>query len=769
VPFFLYASLSISASLHAADFQSSISSNGIYQQYAEQAEEILDNMTKAEKIGQMVLPTFKFLTANRGPNALQEAIDAWYVENDLYQLGLICGFDAISEYHIGAVLQDAGPLPYSGDDQTVLQWRKLATMANLFYNGPTGTNLLLGTDSVHGDQHVTGTILFPHNIGLGATHNPEVVQRIGHWTNRNMQSTGFNWSFSPTVAVGYDYRWGRQYECYSQNLDVLKSLATHYVTGIQRIRQDRLRGVLGNAKHFIADGDTEKGKDEGYAYTCSLNQVWKKNGAGYEGAVDASVGSIMASYSSLNDVPMHFGGAYDILNKFVNDGISGSHGKKYRMDGFVVSDFVGVSRAAYKCLILKNQCGLLKHLHIDKCFKRYLQTLKGSATSQQFCCTHTSDDLFELYVRAVAKAVNAGVDMLMVANSAAFVDPFDYQSRPPYDTLSPLFYSTKIKRVVNAIDAAVDQGLISKERFNQAVKRILCVKLSMYPTVVQPLTPQELNDEAVSSLRAAEQSLVLLKNEHSTLPVRPDTIQNVFLMGAFNDIGSQNGGWTVTWQGQKGNQYWEEGSIEKLTSRATSILDGVTNVLGNTPNYIQGEAAALAYDLQSVNRRNSVAIIAIAEPPYAEYNGDIDNNNPWYIKGALTGENIYNSPIQPKFLGVEFTCEQLQAIKRLKQAGVKIVTVLFSGRPVVITEGPEAPLPPSDAFIAAFLPATSGGQAIANAIFGNYGFKSVKQIIEGKTYYSNTLPFAWPADMQDVRTHEYKLFPIEYGLKTTAF
>jgi len=756
--------------MHADQSNSSSSSECLFDAYEQRADRIVSQMTRAEKIGQMILPTFKFLTSNRGPNAMQEAQEAWYVENDLYQLGLICGFDAISTYHIGGILQDAAPLPYSGEDQSLVQWRKVAAIANLFYNGPAGTNLLLATDSVHGDQHVTGTILFPHNIGLGATHNPHLVGQIGHWTNRNMQSTGFNWSFSPTVAVGYDYRWGRQYECYSANLKVLKSLAFQYIKGIQRIRNDQLSGVLATAKHFIADGDTVKGRDEGYAFSSCLEEVWKKNGSGYEGAVDACVGSIMASYSSLNNIPMHFGGAFNILNKFVNEGIRGCHGKNYRMDGFVVTDYVGVSRAAYKCLLLSDQCDLLGSWEGGKCFKDCLKPIKSSHSSQNYCCLCSDErtGLFNLYVRAVAKAVNAGVDMLMIADNSAFLDPFDYEPRPPYTTLSPLYYTTKIKRVVNAIDAAVKEGLISEERFNEAVKRIICVKLSMYPTIVQPLSNQEITEEASASLRAAEQSLVLLKNEDCALPVDSNSVQNVFLIGAYDDIGTQNGGWTVTWQGQKGNKYWLQGSMEKQTSHATSISDGVRNILGNTPSYTEGEEAILSTNLNGVNPNNSIAIIAIAEPPYAEYNGDIDNDNPWYLKGALGGENVYNSPIQPEFLGIQFTCEQLKAIEHLKSAGVKIITILFSGRPIVITEGKEAPLDHSDAFIAAFLPGTSGGQAIANAIFGRYGFKSVENVIYKKTYHSNTLPYAWPANMKEVKSHQYTLFPIEYGLKTSV-
>lgn len=264
-------------------------------------------------------------------------------------------------------------------------------MANLFYTGPPGTNLLIGTDAVHGDQHVTGTILFPHNIGIGATHNPDLAEKIGFWTKRDVQRTGFNWSYAPTVAVGHDYRWGRLYESYGSNLSVLKTLASRFICALQGIVDDRyLSGILATPKHFIADGDTKKGIDQGDSFKKSLEQCWEQNGAGYEAAVNESAGSIMASYSSLNDIPMHFGGAFNILNRFLHQGIEGSGGKIYRFPGFVVSDYVGVSKAAYKCLILKNTCGLLKcNEKLDGCcgcqgtFKRICH---------EHCCSSDAED-----------------------------------------------------------------------------------------------------------------------------------------------------------------------------------------------------------------------------------------------------------------------------------------------------------------------------------------------------------------------------------------
>jgi beta-glucosidase len=704
-----------------------VATPGFFPQYEEQAVAIVSSMTLAEKIGHMVLPTFDFLTQSLGSDQMALAQAAWQQSPPLpaSELGPILGFDQISSLHLGAVLQAGGPISYSGQEQGLAQWQRLADTAAYYYNGPAGTQLLQGTDAIHGNQHVVGSIIFPHNIGLGATHNPNLVQSIANYTALNIINSHFNWSFMPTVARGQDYRWGRFYECFSSDNDVLKALSYSYVLGLQAIDNTGtyLEGVLGTAKHFLGDGATQNGVDEGYAYARNSRTDWLNNGIGYEGAVldGANVGSIMASYNSTNGVPMHFGGPFDLINQFCRTGIVGSDGQIYKMDGFVVSDYVGVSRAIYKNNVLNNQ--------------------------------NMS------YVEGLARSVNAGVDLFMIA-LAAYENPFIYETQPPYATLSPLYYTT-VQQFVDYLTTAVTSGLIPMSRIDEAVTRIIRTKLSMQNT----LPGQDSSDEEFAvAKQAAEQSLVLLKN-NSVIPVSSGSIQNVFLMGKYDDIGAQCGGWTINWQGQGGNGYWAKGSINKTTSYASSILDGVVSILGDTPTYFLGENSIVTGDLSDVNVSNSIAIIVIGEYPYAEYNGDVDNLNPWYLKGAITGENLYITPDQAKFLGVEFTSQQTSAIARLQSFGVNVITVLISGRPLVITEGEGAPLPLSNALIAAWLPGTAGGIAIANAIFGqdSTNFNQSYQI-NGKTYYSNTLPFAWPSSMREVLKQKPTLFPLGYGL-----
>lgn len=695
--------------------------SSIYPSYYVQALQIYQNMNEEERIGQLLLPSYVLLANAVSPNGERCAADVNAVGVPEAKMIHDCGLDQIAQYHLGGVLTGAGPY---FNASTLQNWVALNALAQQEHvqgqpsTGPVDPLLLTGSDVIHGNMHVEGAVIFPHNMGLGVTHDPRLVEKIGQLAGQDSLASGFNWAFMPTVAVAQDLRWGRSYESFSADPRLVKEMARAYVTGFQDIQGRQITGVLSTAKHFIGDGATQYGFDEGDdQYKGDEQDFWNENGQGYEGAVQADVGSIMASYSAINgdNTRMHFGGNWDIVNQFKTDGIPGSDGQTYKFNGFVVSDWNGHTRAAY---------------------------FYDQASGQ----TLTLPEI-------MAKTINAGVDMIMLGQGDTS-NPFKPQSPPNF---------TNVKEVFDATKQAVDSGLIPQARLQDAVIRILEVKLALAPHTPSDYAALQAQERPLA-LRAAEESLVLLKNTQQTLPVNAQSIKNVVFIGDTDDLGVQNGGWTINWQGQKGSVYFT--GPYAISSGATTIEQGVRNVLGNRVHYYYANNFQEAMSAHAFNHHNTLIIAAVAEVPYAEFMGDIGNaaaQDPWYNMGAANGYNLYLGLPQSQWLGLSFTSDEAATIEQLKDQGARVITVVYSGRPVILSgqnaEDMTGPINSSDAVIAAFLPGTLGGQAVANAIFGQYHFRA--------NGYSNTLTFAWPVNLQQVSDHfqSGSLFPIGYGLK----
>jgi len=200
----------------------------------------------------------------------------------------------VKNYHLGSILSGGnsapGPLPYA-DTQTWLD------MADKYYKAsidPEGVEitipLIWGIDAVHGHTNLVGSTIFPHNIGLGAAGNPELIEDIMEVTARELLISGHDWTFAPTLAVPQDDRWGRTYEGFSETPDIVASYADRIVNGLQGefgtetfMAKDR---ILSAAKHFLADGGTFEGKDQGDA-RITEEELRDIHGAGYLPALNA--------------------------------------------------------------------------------------------------------------------------------------------------------------------------------------------------------------------------------------------------------------------------------------------------------------------------------------------------------------------------------------------------------------------------------------------------------------------------------------------------
>ncbi|MBM0103820.1 exo 1,3/1,4-beta-D-glucan glucohydrolase [Steroidobacter sp. S1-65] len=271
---------------------------------------------------------------------LNELLSSLSVEEKVGQIiqadvGSVTAED-VRRYRLGSVLNGGNSAP-GGDD--LAPARVWLAAADAFYEASMDTSdgkhaipIMWGVDAVHGHNNIIGATLFPHNVGLGATRNAELMRRIGAITATELRVTGQEWTFAPTIAVAQDVRWGRAYESYSENPTLVREYAHSIVLGLQGDpgKPDFLRGnhVIATAKHFLADGGTFEGRDQGDA-RITEEQLRDLHAPGYVAAISAGVQVVMASFSSWQGkkITGHHGLLTDVLKN------------RMGFDGFVVGDW----------------------------------------------------------------------------------------------------------------------------------------------------------------------------------------------------------------------------------------------------------------------------------------------------------------------------------------------------------------------------------------------------------------------------------------------
>jgi beta-glucosidase len=245
----------------------------------------------------------------------------------------------MERYRFGSYLNGGNGGPYGDEFAPASEWLRYAdemydASVKPLPDGEPVIPTMWGTDAVHGHSNIVGATLFPHNIGLGATGDPELLRRIGHATAIEIEVTGIDWNFSPTVAVARDDRWGRTYESYSEDPDLVAKLGAAFIVGQQGSpgSEDFLGDgrVFVTAKHFFGDGGTEQGVDQGDV-NGDINALLDLHGRPYPAAIDAGVQAVMASFNSINGRKMH--GNKELLT----DVLRGQMG----FDGLVVGDWNG--------------------------------------------------------------------------------------------------------------------------------------------------------------------------------------------------------------------------------------------------------------------------------------------------------------------------------------------------------------------------------------------------------------------------------------------
>jgi beta-glucosidase len=566
-----------------------------------QAKALLAQMTLEEKIGQMTQPE---------QNELKDPAD---VEN----------------YFVGSLFSGGSSDPKEGNSLkswTDLYDRLQARTRNTRLKIP----LLYGIDAVHGHNNVLNAVIFPHNIGLGCTRNPKLIEQVQRVTAEEIRATGIQWAFGPCVTVPQDIRWGRTYEGFSEDPKLVRELAGPAVRGFQGANLDDPLGVLACAKHFVGDGGTtfgsaKTGLDQGDTRVdeATLRRVHLQ---GYITAIEAGVGTIMPSYSSWNGVKCS--ASKRLLTEILKSELG--------FQGFLISDY------------------------------------------------NALDQLSSDFKEAVGISINAGMDMAMVP--------------------------ARYREYYNDLKALVNEGKVPMSRIDDAVLRILRVKFAM--GLMDP-NRNQLADRGLQksfgspehravARQAVRESLVLLKNEGKALPLSKTTARLHIAGKNADDIGNQCGGWTIDWQGKSGD----------VTTGGTTILAAIRNTVSKDTKVTfskDGSGAAGA----------TMGIVVIGETPYAEMKGDRPDL-------ALAPEDI-------------------AAVKTMKAAGIPVVVVLVSGRPMILGNV----LDQANAVVAAWLPGTEG-QGVADVLFGDYK-------------PTGKLSFSWPRSVGQGSTAP--LFAYGYGLK----
>jgi beta-glucosidase len=559
------------------------------------ARALLGTMTLEEKIGQMT----------------QAEQDRLQDEKD------------VETYFLGSVLSggNSDPKTNSLQDWTDLYDRLQARALKTRLRIP----ILYGVDAVHGHNNVVGAVVFPHNVGLGATRNPRLVEEIARVTAAEVRATGIQWTFAPCVAVVRDERWGRTYESFSEDPQLVATLGEAAVRGLQGPSLDDPLRVLGCAKHFVGDGGTAWGTgmpsrdapggrfplDQGDVRLGEA-ELRRLHLPGYVSAIAAGVGTIMPSYSSWN------GEKASGSRRLLTEILKGELG----FEGFVISDYNAIDQ------------------------------LPGDRRAD------------------VKQSINAGMDMVMV--------PQHYRE----------FFAT--------LKSLVEAGEVPLARIDDAVLRILRVKYAMglFDEGRSQLADRRLHARFGSrehrdlARRAVRESVVLLKNDRRALPLSRSAKRIHVAGGNADDIGAQAGGWTITWQGARG-----------AITTGTTILAGLRAV--------KGGATEVTYAKDGLGAAGAdVGVVVVGEGPYAEFLGDRAD--------------------------LSLSAEDRAAIANVKKAGVPVVVVVVSGRPLILGDVAET----ADAIVAAWLPG-SEGEGVADVLFGDHK-------------PTGKLAFTWPRSMDQI-------------------
>jgi beta-glucosidase len=586
-------------------------------------DELLSRMSIEEKAGQMTQIDIRNLLNNGYGNTDQKLDEAKLRE-------------AIQTYKIGSILNCIHAYTPEKWQELIGQIQTEALQSN------SKIPILYGTDAIHGSTFVQGAVLFPHNIGMAATRNNDLVAQAAAITAIESRAVGLTWNFAPVLDVGRQPLWARFEETFGEDVYITNQMGSAAIKGMESGPLTSKKTMAACMKHFIGYSAPHNGIDRTPSYIpeIMLREYYLPP---FVEAVKSGVSTVMINSGEVNGVPVH--GSKWLLTDVLRTELG--------FKGLAVSDWEDIIRL------------------------------------------HTWQNVAATPKEAVAMAVNAGVDMSMVPNDFSF----------------PALLVENVK-----------DGLVSKERVDEAVGRILKLKfrLGLFDDPMPKKEDLEVfgkEEYFQAALDAARESITLLENKNQVLPLKKDA--TVLLAGpTANNITTLNSSWSYTWQGDDASLYpanaltIQEALVQKLG--ANKVLSNASKNFDDANNY-------QADFIQKNASKADVIVLCLGEKAYAEQPGVIED---------------LNLPAAQKAL-----------IREAKKTGKPIVIILAEGRPRLFPE--EAPL--ADAVLMAYRP-------------GNAGAIAISEILTGEVNPSGVLPFTYPKYTGKITLYDHKFKDTEQQL-----
>jgi beta-glucosidase len=590
----------------------------------DRVDDLLRRMTLEEKVGQMdqiVIGELRDTTPPANGDCNNSGGN-----NDPLQT--VCLQRVLIDYHTGSILSGGTDNPV---DNTGRGWAEQYNTIQHYAIEHSRLHIpvIYGVDAVHGFGHPFEATLFPQSIGMGATWDTDLAEAAGAATRQQLLATGGNWNFAPVQDLARDNRWGRYYETWAEAPMLAAALGAANIRGIQGGGFNSPQ-VAATVKHFAGYSQSITGHDRVEAQL-PIRYLQDILLPPYAGGIDAGAATVMVNSGSVNNIPAT--ASHYLLTEQLRERLG--------FKGVVISDYgdVPALQSAY----------------------------------------HVAADFPE----AIAKAVNAGIDMSMT--------PFDYVGWN------------------NGLIQNVDSRRVSKKRIDQSVRRILTLKFQL-GLFDDPYVDPAAADAAVKANKqlarqAADESITLLRNT-GTLPL--STSAKLVVTGpSMNRVNNQLGGWSVSWQGvyDEGNHVCCMGPPDQIPP-ATTVLQGMQTVDPNVVSVPTDQTVSQAQVDAAVAATQSAdaAVAVVGERAYAEGLGDRPD------------------PV--------LAPDQQRLIAALEATGKPVIVVVIAGRPLGF--GSDSIVTGARAILMAYLPGTEGGSAVAGVLFGSVN-------------PSGHLPVTWPS------------------------